>query len=387
LCQRAESMKICYVADGASIHTQRWVNFFARKGHKVHLIGWKVIAGYENNVQFHPLTRLVPEIWAVSQYFSFLLWILQVRLLIKRIKPDVIHGHFVVPYGFLATSASLCPSVVTAWGSDVLMGAKGWKGLLIKNSLKKADSVTCDAEHIMKVLKELGTNQEKISLIYFGTDTQKFSPGQRNEKLREQLGILNSPVVISLRSLTPLYDVESLVRAVPLVLKEVPEVKFVIAGDGEQRAYLNSLAGALKVSDRVRFVGQIVNTQLPEYLNLADVYVSTSLSDAGLSASTAEAMACGLPVITSDFGDNSKWVEDGINGFLIPLKNPEALAAKIIHLLLNSEDRTKFGHANRQVIETRNNYEKEMSKVEDIYHKLVDKQGQTGAKETVNAYE
>ena len=80
-------MKICYVADGASIHTQRWVNYFAGKGHEVHLICWKLMPGYEGNVNIHLLTRLAPKIWAVSRYLSVLLWIFQTRRLVKKIKP------------------------------------------------------------------------------------------------------------------------------------------------------------------------------------------------------------------------------------------------------------------------------------------------------------
>ena len=90
-----KSMRICYVADGASIHTQRWVNYFAKNGHETHLICWKVMPGYEDNVNIHILTRLAPKIWTVSQYFSFLFWILQVRRLIKGIKPDIVDGHFI----------------------------------------------------------------------------------------------------------------------------------------------------------------------------------------------------------------------------------------------------------------------------------------------------
>ncbi len=123
---------------------------------------------------------------------------------------------------------------------------------------------------------------------------------------------------------------------------------------------MKELAGSLNIAESVRFISWVPHDELPRYLTAADVYVSTALSDAGIAASTAEAMACGLPVIITDFGDNRKWVEDGVNGFLIPLRAPEVLAARIIHLLKHEDDRKKFGQANRQVIEERNNWEKEM---------------------------
>ena len=237
--------------------------------------------------------------------------------------------------------------------------------------LKKADLITCDAEHIKEPLTELGAGSQKIRLIYFGVDTQKFNQKQRDEKLLNGLGISGLPIIISLRSFKPIYDIESLIVSIPMVLKEFPEAKFVIAGEGSQKVKLKELAKSLGALDSVKFVGGIPNDELPRYLASADIYVSTSLSDAGLAASTAEAMACGLPVIITDFGDNKKWVEDGINGFIIPLKDPKSLAEKIIYLLKNEDVRKEFGKRNRKIIEERNNYYKEMKKMENIYEQLI----------------
>jgi glycosyltransferase involved in cell wall biosynthesis len=173
-----------------------------------------------------------------------------------------------------------------------------------------------------------------------------------------------------LRSLEPIYDIETLINSIPIVLKEIPEAKFVIAGGGSQKAKLKEQAKSLGISQSVKFTGRMPNDRLPEYLNSADIYVSTSLSDAGLASSTAEAMACGLAVIITDFGDNKKWVEDGTNGFLIPLSDPQVLASKIIQLIRNKEIRDKFGQINRQIIEERNDYHKEMEKIENIYKEI-----------------
>jgi glycosyltransferase involved in cell wall biosynthesis len=232
--------------------------------------------------------------------------------------------------------------------------------------LNKVDLITCDANHIKKPLIELGVKPPKIHLIYFGTDTQKFKP---REKIREEFGIFDSLSVISLRALKPLYDVESLITSASLVLREVPDVKFVIAGNGSEEIRLKDLANSLGISDNVEFVGLISNNELPQYLSSMDVYVSTSLSDAGLAASTAEAMACGLPAVITDFGDNRNWVEDGVSGFVVPLKDP--LAEKIVYLLKHEDIRKEFGMRSRKIIEDRNNYYKEMENMENIYIDLV----------------
>ena len=357
-------MKICYLADASSIHTQRWVSYFAEKGDKVHLISYN--HAHIDGVKVYVL----PDI--KNRFLTFILRFFEVKRLIKKIKPDILHAHYIDGYGWHGALTRFHPFVMSPWGTDVLVAPK--KSRMVKLAAKfvltKADSITCDANHIKGPLIELGVEPPKIYLIYFGTDTQKFKP---REKIREEFGMSDSISVISLRALEPLYDVGSLITAIPLVLKEVPETKFVIAGKGSQEAKLKELAETLGVSGSIRFVGFITNDELPEYLASADIYVSTSLSDAGLAASTNEAMACELPVVITDFGDNRKWVNDGVNGFIVPLKDPEALAEKIIYLLKNKDIRRKFGAINRKIVEERNSYPKVMEKMENIYMELIER--------------
>jgi len=224
-----------------------------------------------------------------------------------------------------------------------------------------------------KALADLGAEPDKIEVIYFGTDVHLFNPNQRGETLREELGIHDSPMVISLRGFRPIYNVETLVRAVPTVLKEVPEAKFLVLGQGPQETFLKELAETLGVSESIIFSGVINHDQLPRYLASADIYVSTSLSDAGIAASTAEAMASGLPVIITDFGDNSRWVHDDVNGFIIPMQSPEALADRLIYLLNNKDKRTEFGNFNRRLIEEKNNTDVEMGRMGKLYKNIIER--------------
>ena len=366
-------MRICYLANAVAIHTVRWVNYFAEHGWKVNLITWHPPA---SNTMIHPDVTM-HRIYFPPHYIARYGALLEITRLAKKIQPDIIHAHYISHFGILAGLygwvSGFKPIVLTAWGSDILIDAKGFKKSLVKYALKKADCVTCDAEHMIEELVSLGTDPKKITLSYFGTDIQKFNPEQKSEKLGEKLGVLNSPTIISIRTLKPIYDVGSLITAIPLVLKEVPETKFVIAGRGSEEAALKQLAKSLRVSDSIRFMGFIPNAELPKYLASSNIYVSTSLSDAGIAASTAEAMACGLPVVITDFGDNRNWVEDGVNGFIVPLKDPKTLAEKIIYLLKNEGVRMKFGMRNRKIIEERNNYYKEMEKMENIYIELIER--------------
>ncbi len=367
-------MKICYLAS-PDIHTNRWIKYFADNGHEVHLITSLKPSDSIDNVKLHLLKRIGPRIPPVNYLVNSVPMMLQFKRVLKIINPDILHAHYIMETTLLGAASGFHPFVVTPWGSDVLIAPQKYRmsKWVVRYVLKKADLITCDAEHILKPLTQLGADPQKIKIIYFGTDTRKFTPEQRDERLREELGILNSPTIISLRRFEPIYDVESLIKAVPLVLREIPEAKFILFEKGSQEAELKRLAKSLGISDSVRFVGWVPPDELPRYIASADIYVSTSLSDAGLASSTAEAMACGLTVIITDFGDNSKWVENGVNGFIIPPKAPEVLASKIIHLLKDKETRKRFGSINQRIIVERSNWEREMAKMGRLYEELAKK--------------
>ena len=370
-----KKLTICFIGTAESVHMLKWAKYFSERGHNVHLISYKVpIAKYDiGRVNLYLIKKKFPiQIWPLNTILNLPFTLIRVKKLIKEIKPDIINGHYITSYGTLAALLGFHPLVNTAWGSDILVTPKKflpckWS---VKYALKKADLITCDAEHMKKAMIKFGVKEEKIKIINFGIDTKKFTPGPKNEELKEKLGVSKKKIVISLRSLYPICDVETLIKAIPLVLSHFPKTIFIIAGEGFQKDELKNLAEELNVSGNIKFTGFIPNEELLNYLRAADVYVSTALSDGGISASTAESMACGLPVVITNVADNKKWVIDGENGFLIPAKSPQILAEKIIDLLKNEDKGKKFGAKARETIEEKNDYYKEMAKMEEIYKNL-----------------
>jgi len=361
-------MRVCFLAGADSIHSKKWIEYFSEKGENdVHWISLTPsIFGELKNVKFHLLKRFPVK------YLGLLLNVLPVKRLIKKINPEILHAHYAGANGILTALSGFHPFILTAWGSDILITAKSKTVKpLIKFALNKADLITCDAEHMREAMIKLGADAAKIKIIYFGIDTKKFSSGPKDKNLTKELGVQNNLTVISLRNLEKVYDVETLIKAAPLVLKEFPGAKFIIVGKGPEEERLKNMVKSLRVEENVRFTGFVPNNDLPRYLRTADVYVSTSLSDAGISTSTAEAMACGLPVVITNTGENEKWVKDDEGGCLIPIKNPEILAQKLIYLMKNENLRKKSGKINRRTIEERNNYHKEMEKMGKIYKYLI----------------
>ncbi len=253
-------MKICYIAEAGNNITQRWVNYFGRKGHEVHVISDRLSSGrpdegYVAGVRLHQLTRLLPPYRVIAWYINTLFWCIQVRRLIKRIKPDVVDGQYITTYGYLAIASGFHPVVLTAWGSDILIEPKERRlfKFLTRYALSRAEIVICDSETVRRELIKLGVNPTRIRIVYYGADTEKFNP-QRGKELRERLGLKGTPVIISTRKLNPIYNVEMLIRAIPLALKQAPQAKFIIAGDGSQSEYLKNLVNSSGVSKNVIFL-------------------------------------------------------------------------------------------------------------------------------------
>jgi len=365
--------KICFAADAADIHTQKWAKYFADREYEVHLISFTSPSENLENINLHLLRKFGAKTKILKYIINPLYALKQAKKLVKKIKPDVIHGHSVIGHTIIMALTGFHPFVASAWGSDVLIYPRESKIVryAVLFTLRRADIITSDGENTKEAIIKMGIEGEKIKTILHGVDTRKFSPSPKDENLTQKLETSGLPTVISTRRLRPICDVETLVKAVPLVLKQIPEAKFIIAGEGEQKEYLIALAKSLNVLHATRFVGWTPNDKLPKYLSSSDVYVSTSLSDSGLSAATAEAMACGLAVVITESGDNRRWVKDGENGFIIPLKEPKTLAEKIIYLLRNEDVKMEFGRRSREIIKERNDYYKEMEKMENIYKEMI----------------
>lgn len=366
-------MKIVFLANADSVHSHRWVRYFAE--HTDHAIYWISTARTidhwfegQKNMRYIQLSGLP----LFMEPLNFVWHLLSLWRHLSKIRPDVFHVHYAGRNGLLGALMHVHPFVLTAWGSDVLIAGKhSLKRFLVSFVLNSADLITCDAEHMKREITTFSIQESRVHVIQFGINTKRFMPGPCPKTLRESLSVSEGyQTVISMRNFDPIYDIETVIRSIPLVLKQLPRTVFLIGGRGPQKEGLAELVRGLNLEGSIRFLGFIPNTDLPNYLRCATVYVSTSLSDAGIASSTAEAMACGIPVVVTDSGENSLWIQNGEDGFIIPVKSPEVLAEKIIILLRDEVLREEFSLRGRTIVMERDDYWTEMRKMDDLYSAL-----------------
>jgi glycosyltransferase involved in cell wall biosynthesis len=377
-------MKICYVGNPQSIHLRKWIDYFIDRAASVHVITpqpAEIPGAHIHEIPISAFYDLPTCFLYRMRGIGYILNLLRQRVLvsqmkriIKRINPDIVDAHYLTFYGYYASRLGFHPLAITVWGSDVLIDIERYgekRAELMKQALGKAEVILCFGEKTRKKVIEMGIAPRKVKAAPVCVDTQALHPRQKSGKPVKTLGTTDSLTVFSLRNLEPVYDVATFVRAIPLVISQAANTRFVIAGDGSQRTYLEELTKLLGIEKRVSFVGRLPYDKLPEYLAAADIYVSTSLSD-GASASLVEAMACGLAVVTTDVGDAREWIESGENGFVVPIKSPEKLAEKITCLIKDKRLRQNAGRINRALATGKADCQREMKKVEKLYTELID---------------
>ncbi len=356
-------LKICYLANAQSIHTQRWARHFAGQGNQVSV------------VSFEPGSIEGVEVFALSKILPFhrlnILWNLgKVRRMVWQIRPDVLHAHYVTSYGFAGALTGRHPYVVTAWGTDVLIMPEVSRMYrqMVRFTLRRADLVTSMADHMTQLLLHRGyVTAEQVVTLPFGVDTNHFNLDSRSKPHGER------PLkVVSTRRLDAGMDVDTLVRAIPLVMASIIDkpIRFIFAGDGPRRREIEGVARNLKVVDVIEFRGEVSHQDMPVLLGQADVFVSTSPSD-GNNISLNEAMACGAFPIAADIPANRAWIESGKNGFLYPCRDAEQLANRIIEALCSPDLRRAVMPENWKIISTRASWARSMEEMESQYNRLL----------------
>ncbi len=358
-------MRICYIGDARSVHTVRWVSWFAEK-HDVMLI---------STAPDHASmpTEVVTLSSGRSHGSRLVAWVLEIRRILRTFQPDVLHCHYINEPGWLGAAARRHPLIITAWGSDVYRAPdeSSLARRLSPWALRQADWVTCDSVDQAQRIRLWGVRPERVSVIGWGVDRDEFHPGVDSVAFRTRLDIPpGARVVLAPRQWVANSNITTIVEAhaelppdVYLILKRLPDQE----PDGGRT--IQDAIGRSPARARVRIVGEISADELPLLYASADVIVSLGTTD-GTPVSLLEAMAIGRPVVALANNSVAEWVEEP-GGQLVRSLVPLDVARAITAYLSDPRAVQRAAAHNVSLIASRADRDVEFARMDEIYSSLV----------------
>jgi N-acetyl-alpha-D-glucosaminyl L-malate synthase BshA len=342
----------CYPTYGGSgVMATELGKELALRGHQVHFISYALpfrLSKYVENIVFHEVET--------SNYplFEFPLYSLSLASKMVEVAEfeglDLLHVHYAIPH---ATSAYLAKEmlkgkkdlkiVTTLHGTDItLVGLEPSFLPLVRFSIDNSDGVTAVSRFLKEKTITTYTCDSGIEVIPNFVDTELYRP-KENGDFRKHIAPDGEKILIHISNFRPVKRVTDTIRILEKVLLEIP-AKLILGGDGPDRSECERLCRQLGLFEKVKFLGK--QDGLVEILNSADVFLIPSQSESfGLAA--LEAMACGLPVVSSSVGGLPELIRHNETGFIAEIGDIDRMAKYVVELLSNERKYKLFSENSR----------------------------------------
>lgn len=299
----------------------------------------------------------------------------QINPFINRGPYDIVHCQF-GPNGILGTllrdRGAFQGKVITTFRGYDISSYITHKGNDVYSDLfKKGDLFLCVSERIKDKVIRLGCNEGKVVVHRSGIDTRKFVFIPREPKHNDKVRLLTIARLVEKKG------VEYGIRAVAKILKQYPNTEYNIAGDGPLRSKLESLVKEMKVGHSIKLIGWKCREKIIELLGEADILVAPSVTSKtgdqeGIPGVLREALARGLPVVSTQHSGIPELVQDGVSGFLVPERDADALADKLDYLIKHRNIWPEMGKAGRKYVEEHYDIKTLNDRLVWLYERLLD---------------
>jgi len=305
-------------------------------------------------------------------------WQLYIKLIkyLKEIKPTIVHTrNWVGMDGIIAAKMARVPIIIHGeHGFEIAdlisqnRKRKFIRKLVLSTMVDKIVTVSKNLKN--RLINEIKIKPEKIIHIPNGVDTNKFNI-YRKEFTRKKFGFKKEDFIIGIVArLDPIKNHKTLFFTFKEIVKNYPQAKLIIVGDGPLREELKEKSYQLGINNKAIFMGE--RNDVPEILKTFDIFVLPSLNE-GMSNTILETMATGIPVIASNVGGNPELVIDGETGFLFPTNDVESLVQKIKTYILYPELKQKHGYNARKRVEEKFSLDQMVRRYEELYLELVER--------------
>ncbi|GAA1885967.1 glycosyltransferase family 4 protein [Streptantibioticus ferralitis] len=278
------------------------------------------------------------------------------------------HGCSSVWFGAAAPLGLMAPALRRAGARKIVATTHGheaaWAQLpaarqLLRRIGEGTDTITYLGEYTRSRIASALTEQAASRMVQLppGVDEKTFHPGSGGAVVRARLGLTDRPVIVCVSRLVPRKGQDTLIQAMPQILRRVPDAVLLIVGGGPYRAELEKLAAEIGVAGSVRFTGSVAWEELPAHYGAGDVFAMPcrtrrgGLDVEGLGIVYLEASATGLPVVAGDSGGAPDAVLDGETGWVVRGGSASSAADRIVTLLDDPELRRRLGDRGRQWVE------------------------------------
>jgi len=309
----------------------------------------------KDGVHIHRITlmsnmdRLIGLIFSIKVLFKAL-------QICRKAKIDIVHSHFADIAGLAGTVVSkvlMKPFIVTVHGADISYGAMQNRTLkcFVYTTLKAANKIIVASDYIRRKCSEaLGINSQKVTVIPNGVDIAKLKrPKNVSPHALPFTKSRGEKMILTVGHLIKRKNHQSVIRALPTVLQNIPNTIYVIVGNGPTSYELKRIVKFVGVSDNVQFVGQVDNEKLREYYYSCDVFIMPSTQE-GFGITYLEASACSKPIIGSITTAAQEVIIDGVTGFLVNPLDDEAISKLLVKILNDRQLMNKMGAQGRKIV-------------------------------------
>lgn len=300
--------KIVIISTGSFIHLPAYLDFYRKQGLDVSLLAITPFEWNPDDFRVFNLSKIDSQ-GAYWKKFVYLVNILKVRRIIRKLNVDFIHAHYATSGGLTAWLASgKVPYIITVHGSDIFNSKKSiiWR-VLLKKIFRKASVVNTVSQELSELVLKLGAEKEKVVEVPVGVDVDLFKSDVKRDWSKLKL--------ICTRAFEPVYNHKVIIEALSILRQQGVNFEMLFVGEGSTRVSCEELVNEYGLTDFVTFEPRLPNSRLPELLKQYNYYISASLRD-GTSVCLLEAMANGLIPIVSNIRANRDWLTEGVNGYL-----------------------------------------------------------------------
>jgi len=360
------SLRLAFLSIGRHIHTERWIRWFAERGHTCHLL--TVQPGPIDDVFVHDIRA-----GGLFKPVRYALSLAKVKRLLGRIRPHLLNTHFLTGYGYWGHFSGFHPNVLTVWGDDVYVTPfetplKKW---LARRALASCDALTGDSTDILVQAGRLGADPERSFRVLWGVDFERFQPAAA-EDFRREVGCGPEHVLFfSPRSFTqPYYNINTVIAAAAEVHRREPRARFLFAGYEGDPAPFFAAAEQAGIAGVMHFGGRLPHDRFATALQAADVFISVPSVDA-TAVSLLEAQACGCAVLVSALPSATEWIENGVSGLVVPPADVAALTEAMLRYAGDPALRESCGRAALATARRFAGFGANMEYVNQIFTRLV----------------